>query len=287
MGTTTTEEKGVARYPGASGKQLWTTLCTAHEDDDDFDPEHLRLVVAGLSQHPDTGKVANDAAATLRKSWVKEHMSALTTAEQADLYVLLEESSAPEQMSVQVPGATQAAPAERTWPRHLLVAADGRYPDPKSNTWESRVLEVELPETEDADARHAVAWYRNPSAGRHALAIPYVGGTLYPDFLFFRDGGDQVLIDIVDPHRPDLDDTQAKWTALAGYAETANAALLAADVNAKVDRVLAVIEGADKRLLSVNLATPTVAAAIAKAEGEDAIRTVFDQFGGRYAVPRA
>ncbi|WP_431798586.1 hypothetical protein [Microbacterium kunmingense] len=275
-------KKGIARYPGASGKQLWVALATA---DDSEDPEHERLVVAALGTHPDTAKVANDAAASILRSWVKEHMAQLSTAEQADLYTLLEESTAPERVTVQLPVAMQVKPAERSWPKHLLVDAGGRYPDPKSNTWESRVLEVELPEAEDADARHAVAWYRNPTSGRHALAIPYKGGTLYPDFLFFREKDGEVLIDIVDPHRPDIDDTKEKWVALSDYAAIANEALASEDVNARVDRVLAVIEGPDKHLLSVNIAAGPVARAIAGAIGEDAIRGVFEQFGGRYQIP--
>lgn len=274
--------KGIARYPGASGKQLWVARATASED---VDAEHERLVVAGLSLHPDTARVANDAAASLRRTWVKEHMSALSTAEQTELYTLLEEATAPERVNVQLPVATHVKPSERSWPRHLLVAADGRYPDQKSNSWESRVLDVELPNDTDLDGRHAVAWYRNPTGGRHALAIPYSGGTLYPDFLFFRVKDGTVLIDIVDPHRPDLDDTVTKWAALAEYVGVANDALTASGVSARVDRALAVIEGPDKLLLSVNLAAPTVAGAMAAATGESDIRAVFDQFGGRYQVP--
>lgn len=273
-------KRGISRYPGASGKQLWVRLSLSGED---VDPEHERLVVAALGTHPDTAKVANAAAAALRRSWVKEHMAALSTAEQTEMYGLPTEASTPEQVTIQPPVATQVKPSSRSWPKHLLVGADGRYPDSKSNTWEARVLEAELPETEDADARHAIAWYRNPSAGRHALAIPYDGGTLYPDFIMFRERDGELLIDIVDPHRPDLTDTREKWKALGGYAETANAAL--AGTGARVDRVLAVIEGPDKRLLSVNVAAEPVARAIAAVQTEDDIRAVFEQFGGRYQVP--
>lgn len=271
----TVYKRGLARYPGASGKQLWKALC--NDGNEDVDPEYERLVVAGLSLHPDTARVANDAAASILRSWVKVHMNALSTAEQADLYTLLEEATAPEQVTIQPPVATQVPPAMKHWPLHLLADAAGQYPDPDSNGWERRVLDVEL-----AESSPAIAWYRNPTAGRHALAIPYDGGTLYPDFLFFREGqGGEVLVDIVDPHRPNEADTQAKWVALSRYAATANGTL---EDGVRVDRVLAVIEGRDGVLLSVNVAIAQAARALAEADGEDGIRAVFDQFGGRYQV---
>ncbi|MBN9214171.1 MAG: DEAD/DEAH box helicase family protein [Microbacterium sp.] len=270
-------KKGIARLPGASGAQLWAALCDT--TDPDHDPEHERLVVAALSLDPDTATIANAAAAALLSGWVKAHGNDLSPAERADLYAKLEESTRPQQVTVQPPVATQVKPAATSWTHHLLAGDDGSFPDPKSNSWETRILDIEL-----ADGAPAVAWYRNPTGGRHALAIPYDGGTLYPDFLIFRVVDGQVRIDIIDPHRPDLDDTIAKWVALAKYAAQANAEL--GDL-ARVDRVLAVIEDRGGQLLSLDLTTEQAATSLAAASGEDGIRAVFDQYGGRHKAPAA
>lgn len=268
-------KKGVARYPGASGAQLWAALCDTN--DPDHDPEHERLVVAALALVPGTAGAANAAAAAVLASWVKTYGGALTSAERADLYAKLEESTQPQQVTVEPPVATHVRSADHSRERHLLAASDGTYPDQKSNSWESRVLDIEL-----ADGSPVIAWYRNPTGGRHALALPYEGGTLYPDFLLFRQDGDRILVDIIDPHRPDLGDTIPKWSALAAYASTANTVL---GDNARIDRVLAVIESKDGEILSVDLTTPQAASTLAAAQDEGDVRALFTKYGSVHTAP--
>lgn len=55
---------------------------------------------------------------------------------------------------------------------------------------------------------------------------------MHPDFLFFHRDGDEIVMDIVDPHRHDLADAAPKWAALARYAS---------NHVGRVRRVLAVI----------------------------------------------
>ncbi|WGI35866.1 hypothetical protein QDT91_27625 (plasmid) [Mycolicibacterium aubagnense] len=145
-----------------------------------------------------------------------------------------------------------------TYPYHLYVIPDskpdaGGFPvDTSRSSWESAVLKAEL------SAQTLVGWYRNPSSGQHALAVPYLFGDKYqlmhPDFLFWHDDASgEFVMDIVDPHRYDLADTSAKWSALARYAQ---------DHSDRVRRCLAVIkvggalqaldlkiDGIDERLL--------------------------------------
>lgn len=93
------------------------------------------------------------------------------------------------------------------------------YPVKYGSTWESDVLAKELP------GPTCKGWYRNPSSGQHALAIPYQSGAgealLHPDFLFFHRASDdsEIVVDIVDPHLHSNADTAAKWRALAQYAD--------------------------------------------------------------------
>ena len=127
------------------------------------------------------------------------------------------------------PAATEKIRNKTTEPiptrtSHLYVIPvgkphEGEFPvDTSRSSWEAEVLDIELA------AETLVGWYRNPSSGRHALAVPYVFGDkhqlMHPDFLFWHDDGDGVYaMDILDPHRHDLADASAKWAALAHYAQ--------------------------------------------------------------------
>jgi type III restriction enzyme len=132
------------------------------------------------------------------------------------------------------------------------------------------VLDAEL------DADTLVAWYRNPPAGRNALAVPYEYGdrTLlhHPDFLFFHDD-DGLLIDIVDPHQHNDAATSARWSALARYAE---------DHPVNIRRVLAVIRDSEARLRSLDLTGAGIRDRLVDATDQAKIEAVFDQHGADY-----
>lgn len=104
---------------------------------------------------------------------------------------------------------------------HLLSddKRPGLYPL-KLNTWESRVLEVELD-----TGQPVVGWYRNPSRSNTALRIAYRDGdgwgSMQPDLIFVtKDRNDgQLYAHIVDPHGGHLADSLAKLQGLAEYAE--------------------------------------------------------------------
>jgi type III restriction enzyme len=164
-----------------------------------------------------------------------------------------------------------------TWPRHLYVippgkADAGRFPvDTSRSSWERDVLEREL------DADNLLAWYRNPSSGRHALAVPYVFGDrtllMHPDFLLFHQDGDQVVMDVIDPHRHDLADAAPKWAALARYA---------ADHATRVRRVLAIIRTSAGELRALDLTAPGIEGAVAVATGKDHLEALFASAGVAY-----
>jgi type III restriction enzyme len=56
-----------------------------------------------------------------------------------------------------------------------------------------------------------------------SLRISYTSGgerhPLYPDFLFVRSTSTSLVVDLIDPHRPDLEDAPAKAVGLAEYAD--------------------------------------------------------------------
>ena len=100
---------------------------------------------------------------------------------------------------------------------HLFVDGQTGTVRIRLNGWEERVIEEER---QRDDYR---CWYRNPSRGREALAIPYqYKGTwklFYPDFLVVRrEAGGDYILDILEPHDPTRDDNIGKAKALAKYA---------------------------------------------------------------------
>lgn len=119
--------------------------------------------------------------------------------------------------------------------------------------------------------------YRNPSSGRYALAIPYDFGDksllMHPDFLFFHQDGDEIVLDIIDPHRHDANDAAPKWAALAKYASDHPDALR---------RVLAVIRDAQGNLRALDLRKDGIADQVVAATNRDLMETLFASEGMSY-----
>lgn len=163
-----------------------------------------------------------------------------------------------------------------TYPKHLYAIPAGqkdagRFPAVTTG-WEKEVLDTEL------SSESLVAWYRNPSSGKNALAIPYTYDDakrlLHPDFLFFHDDGDgEVAIDIVDPHRHDRADTAPKWAGLAKYA---------ADHPTNLRRVVAVIRASNGTLRSLDLTRPGIGEKVAVATDDAKIEALFAEQGANY-----
>ena len=106
----------------------------------------------------------------------------------------------------------QGAPC---WPRHIYVDSDDVFAD-DFNLPETETLNSEIPD--------CLGWLRNPDRKAWSFAIPYkrTPGTykpLFPDFLFFRQRGNRIVVDIVDPHGAHLDDAVTKAKGLALYAK--------------------------------------------------------------------
>ncbi len=109
--------------------------------------------------------------------------------------------------------------------------------------------------------------YRNPSSGRYALAVPYEFGNttllVHPDFLFVHSDGDDIVMDVLDPHRHDATDAAPEWAALADHASD------------HPDRVLAVIRDASGDLRALDLTAAGVGDRVAKATNEELREALF------------
>jgi type III restriction enzyme len=105
-----------------------------------------------------------------------------------------------------------------TFAKHLLCDQSGQYPA-ELKRWEQQVLDAEM------QRDGFLFWYRNPDRpSQDSLGIAYEfeddTKILRPDFLFFVREGNDVVVDLVDPHGYHLSDALAKLQGLARYAET-------------------------------------------------------------------
>lgn len=253
----------------AAAKWYWDVLC-----DTGVDADEAKVTVAALADDPSVAPALEAAAKTLVDTWRTHHngaISQLPDSKRALFYNIWQQSKAPEQVTMIMPSQITAPDKDTRHVKHIYANGKSLFPATFTG-WEADVLAAEL-----AKSDSIVAWYRNPTGGTAALAVPYeqsgVARTMYPDFLFFHQVDDEIVVDLVDPHRPDAGDTGPKWTGLAAYASQ-HAALFR--------RIAAVIKKDDGQLMSVDLKNPDVAARFAAATNETDIRKVFAEFGGEY-----
>jgi hypothetical protein len=208
----------------------------AGDDDEDADDDGLRdafVKAAALATIPEVREKVDQEANGLAARWFAEHRVAIKSLPDVR-QALYEEIRAlaidPQLGSLGRPrsrmedfaeidehGQQSIAPTQRL---HLMSDGDGQFPLSSLNTWERRVVAVEL-------ARPgAVGWYRNPPRGAtDSLAIAYRNAkgnwaSMYPDFVFFHEVNGVVKASIVDPHGHHLEDATIKLKALADFAES-------------------------------------------------------------------
>lgn len=221
-------------------------------------------------------------AEALANKWLTEHEAAIKglTDERQDVYRELRELSA-DPLDV-----TLAMPKNRLQPtvelredgtevlltrldHHLLCDEDGKYPD-LLNTWETKVLEVEMSD------QTFLAWYRNPSSSKpESMGIVYYedgqASILRPDFIFFNQASDGTIqANLVDPHGTHLADALPKLLGLKDYTERHGA---------DFDRVLAVAETAQGGFRSLDIKNADVRTAIASAPSAKSL------FEGEHSKP--
>jgi type III restriction enzyme len=107
-------------------------------------------------------------------------------------------------------------PNDPVWQRHLYVEDDGAF-RAHLGTWEAEVLQEEL-----SNAK-VLGWLRNLDRKPWSMEIPYESGgemrPMFPDLIVVRKADKGLAIDILEPHRPDLDDNFEKAKGLARFAQ--------------------------------------------------------------------
>ena len=182
------------------------------------DRDQAKLEVAVLAMDPEVGEAVERSARQQVKVWMKQHertIALLPEGERQAYREIQQLGAEPEPVVLKLPESIEARASEMRWPRHLFVDETGAFPC-KLNSWERQVIAEEL-ERDDV-----VGWLRNPDRKPWALRIPYEidGETkpMYPDFLVFRHDGEEVLVDLLDPHLESLEDAPVKAKGLAKFA---------------------------------------------------------------------
>lgn len=216
---------------------LWVNAFVEEQSvDDDMDEDELldeaRLQLAALGSIEEVKDDVSADADKIAGKWLDTY--------RADIAILDDKRQASyrtlREMAIEPTGEQLAKPANRIvppgefdkdqnpilYPRldgHVLVGEDGKAPL-KLNEWETHVVNTEQAR------KGAVGWYRNPSrAGAETLTTVYFDEVkqtwrnMQPDFIFFREVGNEVKPSIIDPHGHHLGDALDKLKALADYAE--------------------------------------------------------------------
>ena len=140
---------------------------------------------------------------------------------------------------------------------HFFVNEDEGYARIKLDTWEKTVID------EETKRDDFVCWIRNPSNSWGLCLKRIENGNFkgfYPDFIIIRDVAELgYVIDLLEPHRPDLTDNLSKAKALANYAQQ--------QPSAPIGRLQLIREGKDnitgkKRMKRLDLVKSAVRARV-------------------------
>ncbi len=195
------------------GLANWYVKRLAERDDQ---VRQAQLTTIALAGEPSLGPALDARASFLVEQWFKEFGGAITrlpAPEQERFDRIKRESDRPLPTSITLPTSKTESATGTAWERHILSDADGLYRT-ELFSWEEHVLRSEL-------AAGCVAWYRNPSTGRHSLQIPYTTAMgirgMAPDFIFVHQVGGHLRASLIDPHGTHLADAVDKLKGLAEY----------------------------------------------------------------------
>lgn len=126
-------------------------------------------------------------------------------------------ASDPQQTTIAYPIIIDGTRSDTTWDKHLYVDVDGKYPEKFKSSWETTLMQRELTRSD------VVGWLRNPDRKPWSFTVPFWLTSeckpFYPDFLLVRLVDGQYVIDILDPHLPNQEDSVPKARGLAEYAD--------------------------------------------------------------------
>ena len=184
-----------------------------------FRPREAKLKLHALIIADDILGKVNAVADAKRKEWVKVHKAAISRKDEKYRQAFRDIEGAgadPEQTTISVPPIVEWTKASKEWPKHLYVDDEGKFYEDFKSSWERKVVEIEV------KRKGVVGWLRNLDRKPWSLCVPRKEVTgwvpFFPDFIFFRKLGDNVIADIIDPHLLAAEDMPTRAVWLADYA---------------------------------------------------------------------
>lgn len=152
------------------------------------------------------------------QQWMRNHRAHLDsfTGSAADaLDEIRQLAVEPEQIQLYLPDVIEAKSGKRKYEKHLYVDGSGNF-TATLNKWERKAIEHEIGQ------KDVIGWLRNMDRKRWSFRVPYLREGrywgMYPDFLVVRKTGRGPVVDILDPHTPELSDAAPKAVGLAQFA---------------------------------------------------------------------
>ena len=181
---------------------------------------HTKIEVAVLLSDPAVVSSVENLARNRVDRWRTEYVDEIDDLpeKRRSVYAAIAGSAAkPTTITIRHPDQVSWKRPEEapTWSKHIYVDSDAVFAD-HFNLPETATLNSEIP--------NCLGWLRNLDRKPWSLAVPYQRSPgkhkpLYPDYLFFRQQDDRIVIDIIDPHGSHLPDAVTKAKGLAWYAE--------------------------------------------------------------------
>jgi type III restriction enzyme len=249
---------------------LWERLCEGIDDVSEI--RKRKIQVAVLLADAELIKSTENLAEELFDGLRKEHIDAIDALGEEDRAVYRELAGGarrPTQGTMRIRDRIVLPKAGDALDRHLYVDSSGEaHFDP--NTWESPVIDAELARDD------VIGWLRMVERKDWALQVPYQDGKgvdrpLYPDFLIFREQDGDVVVDLLDPHRPDIKDAVPKIQGLAKYA---------AEHGIRFGRIESIIVDVPKGLIfRLDLQDKKVREAVAVLQSSEALELLYRERG--------
>lgn len=199
------------------GEGLHREWRTQRVNDGGVDPRRAKLEFVALAT-ADLKRELDAAAKKQAQTWstlYQSQIAALAESKRQAYDDIQGLAGEPELRPLVYPEVIEAKPEGTKWAKHLYVDEQKQF-QAKLNEWETLVMQTEL-------KRDIRGWVRVIPRKSWALTIPYKSGgktkPVYIDFLVVRDGDKGLVVDIIDPHNPNLGDAADKLAGLAHYAE--------------------------------------------------------------------
>lgn len=199
------------------GEGLHKEFWKANWDRDD--PQRVKLELFGLLQNKEIQSLIENTALRSIESLLeryKDTIRELRSSKREEYNRIRRRAKEPQTISLFFPDSFETTKEEPLWNNHLYINDSNKF-GWAANTWERSVLKSEM------DSGKLVAWLRNFPRKQWSLCIPYryrgEDKPCYPDLIVFRNDGNKMKLDLLDPHDPGLPDAVDKAVGLARYAK--------------------------------------------------------------------